>query len=312
MKITKEAVPEGRLKATEEAMRLINGYSKRELAAEEVFIFELRLCDNQVDRDHERFSAKALKGLAELFVGKTGIFDHQWTSSGQKARIFKTEVVEEPERAGINGERYAYLKASAYMLREGNGELISEIEGGIKREVSVGCSMGSAICSICGEERGSAKCGHSAGREYGGKLCYFTLDDPKDAYEWSFVAVPAQKEAGVMKKYSVKEKASTLEELVKLSGDNKIAAELEKLKTAAAMGDSYISGLRNEVVRLSAMARSGIDEGTIKSTADKMSEEELLSFKKAFERKIDAMLPVRTQLIGGAAPVKSSGEEFKI
>ena len=28
------------------------------------------------------------------------------------------------------------------------------------------------------------------------------LDDPYDAYEWSFVAVPAQREAGVIKMYT--------------------------------------------------------------------------------------------------------------
>ena len=36
---------------------------------------------------------------------------------------------------------------------------------------------------------------------YGGKLCYFTLKAPTDAYEWSFVAVPAQRKAGVMKSF---------------------------------------------------------------------------------------------------------------
>ena len=42
--------------------------------------------------------------------------------------------------------------AWAYMLRtEKNADLIAEIEGGIKKEVSVGCSVGRRVCSVCGE-----------------------------------------------------------------------------------------------------------------------------------------------------------------
>ena len=33
----------------------------------------------------------------------------------------------------------------------------------------------------------------------GGKVCHTVLDQPSDAYEWSFVAVPSQRAAGVVK-----------------------------------------------------------------------------------------------------------------
>ena len=59
--------------------------------------------------------------------------------------------------------------------------------------------MGSAICSICGADQAKAYCEHHAGQTYDGQLCVMALDDPKDAYEVSFVAVPAQPEAGVIK-----------------------------------------------------------------------------------------------------------------
>ena len=35
-----------------------------------------------------------------------------------------------------------------------------------------------------------------------GKLCHTLLSGAKDAYEWSFVAIPAQPKAGVTKAYS--------------------------------------------------------------------------------------------------------------
>ena len=55
--------------ANENELRLINKQTLRELTAEEVFTFRLAACDNQVDRDYERFTDKALEGLAPLFVG---------------------------------------------------------------------------------------------------------------------------------------------------------------------------------------------------------------------------------------------------
>lgn len=183
---------------TDEDMALINSQAKTPLDPEQIYTFAVRLCDNQVDRDFERFPRKSLERLAELFVGKSGIFDHCWTAAGQTARLYKAEVVDEPEQKTKAGDALSWLKGYAYMVRtERNQDLIAEIEGGIKREVSVSCSVSRVVCSICGEE--SCRCGHRKGEVYGGKLCFFSLDEPLDAYEWSFVAVPAQPAAGVVK-----------------------------------------------------------------------------------------------------------------
>lgn len=183
---------------TDEDMALINSQAKTPMELEQIYTFAVRLCDNQVDRDFERFPRKSLERLAELFVGKSGIFDHCWTAAGQTARLYKAEVVDEPGQKTKAGDALSWLKGYAYMVRtESNLDLIAEIEGGIKREVSVGCSIARSVCSICGEEGG--RCGHRKGEVYNGKLCFFSLDEPLDAYEWSFVAVPAQPAAGVVK-----------------------------------------------------------------------------------------------------------------
>ncbi len=42
--------------------------------------------------------------------------------------------------------------------------LIAAIEGGILREVSVGCQVAKAICSICGTDRRETYCGHCPGQ----------------------------------------------------------------------------------------------------------------------------------------------------
>lgn len=191
----------------EALLEQLNKFTRKELSAEEVYIFPVTLCDNEIDRDNERFSRESLENMAEKFVGVTGIFDHDPKGGNQTARLFMTEVVEE-ERENSLGEKYAYLKGYAYMVRtDSNADLIREIEGGIKKEVSVSCSAERQVCSVCGADRRTKPCRHVKGRRYDGKKCFFTLEDISDAYEWSFVAVPAQVCAGVTKQFEGEEAA---------------------------------------------------------------------------------------------------------
>ena len=41
----------------------LNQFTRRTLTQEEVFLFDVRLCDNEIDRDGERFSLEALEQL---------------------------------------------------------------------------------------------------------------------------------------------------------------------------------------------------------------------------------------------------------
>ena len=52
-------------------LEAINAQAKAQLTAEQVYVFSLRLCDDQIDRDGERFDTAALPALAKLFIGKT-------------------------------------------------------------------------------------------------------------------------------------------------------------------------------------------------------------------------------------------------
>lgn len=54
----------------------LNQFTRRTHTLDEVYLLDVLLCDNEVDRDFERFSDSALETLKTLFVGKTGIFDH--------------------------------------------------------------------------------------------------------------------------------------------------------------------------------------------------------------------------------------------
>lgn len=167
------------------------------------------------------------------------------------------------------GEPYCYLKGCAYLLRtEGNRELIAAIEGGIKKEVSVGCAVERSVCSICGEEFHT--CPHEKGAEYGGRRCWAELVGASDAYEWSFVAVPAQRNAGVMKHM--------------------------RMEQEAALGRKYLESLRGEVARLGGLAGLGLEHAVLRGIADKLGYDELLALKGALERQAERVFPVETQL----------------
>ena len=277
MNINKQAgVDQGAAPDSRE-LELINAMSRKKLTGEEVYTFAVRLCDNEVDRDGERFPVETLEELAPLFVGKSGIFDHQWSAAGQTARIYRTELVRDEQSVTAAGDPLCYLKGYAYMLRtEGNRDLIAEIEGGIKKEVSVGCAVEEARCSICGASiQDRDRCAHEKGREYDGKLCWADLIHATDAYEWSFVAVPAQKNAGVMKS---------------MRGD------MERLEREAALGRKYMEQLKNEVVRLGGVAGLAVERATLKRIVQRLEEPELDALRKAFEQQVDRAWGAETQL----------------
>lgn len=206
----------GTHEVTAEELKAINKHTLEPLEAADVFTFKAVLCDNEIDRDFERFSFKALQDLKKLFLGKTVIKNHSWNANDQVARIYATELVQS-EKVTASGEPYTQLVAHCYMVRtEGNKDLIAEIKGGIKREGSVGCAVSSSICSICGTDNAKNYCRHYPGKFYekegGAQVCTFTLAGAKDAYEFSLVAVPAQKAAGVSKSYTGKTVYASAEE----------------------------------------------------------------------------------------------------
>lgn len=305
-------IKEGKAAAEQTAdteLEAINTFAKTTLSAEEVYTFSVVLCDNDVDRDFECFTKRTLEELRELFIGKTGICDHDWRTANQKARIYRTELVTDSDHITASGEPYCCLKGYAYMLRtEGNAELIAEIEGGIKKETSVGCAVSRSVCSICGEEIGSDSCGHIRGESYGGKLCYAMLDGAVDAYEWSFVAVPAQRGAGVTKQYAG---AVGLKGFVESPAGSAFAGEYAALEKRAELGRKYLSALKSEVLRLCLVCDEGMYP-VLSKTVDAMEAEELQELKEFYEEKSARLFPVATQLPGRNEVTRFDGAAFQI
>ncbi len=184
-----------------EEVALINQYTLRDHTAEELFAFRTVACDNEIDRDNEAFTEGTLKEFADMFVGKTVLSNHRFSVEGQCARIYAGAVERVAGKVTSYGEPYAQLILRCYIPRtEAFAELIQLIETGIRKEVSVGCSVKKNTCSICGLPYWSAECEHRVGMTYeDNKKCFIRLEEARDAYELSFAAVPIQPAAGVTK-----------------------------------------------------------------------------------------------------------------
>lgn len=306
---------------TEEELKLINKLTVKELNAEEVFTFNVILCDNEIDRDCECFDIAALEKMAELFVGVTGIFDHNPRGGNQTARIFDAVCEKTAGKVTSYGDGYVCVKAKAYMPRtHKNADLIAEIEAGIKKEVSVSCAVSSFICSICGEDARHGSCGHIKGETYGNKKCYCILSDVTDAYEWSFVAIPAQVNAGVTKGFENKFPGTqnlirTVREgkCVKFTSEQakELCSYITRLESEAEDGRLFRKSLTDDTVRFALIAVPDLDADTVRNMCYSAETAELIKMKDAFRNKAGTVIPLSPQLKAKKEKNKTNNDEYK-
>lgn len=198
------------LEVTDADLKKINKYTLSPVSAEDVFIFKATIADNeQDDRNYMPFNLKALQDLKKLYPGKTMLMDHFRSAKSQIARVYDTELVQDANKQTELGELHTELSAKIYMIKtDSNKDLIAEIVGGIKKEVSTSTVPEKMVCNICGVDNMKDYCRHWPGREYdvadatgksSKRRCKMLLHGAKEAYELSFVAVPAQPRAGTHK-----------------------------------------------------------------------------------------------------------------
>ncbi len=292
---------------TAEDLALINQYSRKTLTESEVYTFSVVLCDNDIDRDFEYFTKDTLYKLSELFVGVTGIYDHNPSAKNQVARIYSCNVENLSPQKTAYGDDYVRLVAKAYLpVCDGNKDLIAMLDSGIKKEVSVGCGIAECVCSVCGEDMRIHACGHIKGEEYNGTVCCGVLKNPTDAYEWSFTAVPAQRKAGVIKSLCKQEDESLAEHFLEKSHKggvvvsedeyNSLKSYIEKLKEKAAENGRYKSHLELETVKAGITAKIGIETDLLENMVKGLSIGDLLRLRTAFEKKTAEFFPIKSQL----------------
>ena len=87
---------------------------------------------------------------------------------------------------------------------------------------------------------------------------------------------------------------------------------LEQLEREAALGRSYLKGLRQEVVRLACLSDQELDGGLYAQVAEKLTEPELLELRSMYLRRVDGQFTVGAQLKKTAGAARDSGEAFLI
>ena len=185
---------------------LINKHTIVPLTEDDVFTFKIRLCDNEIDRVFDGMTDKFLEEFKEKGSNLTGISNHDWSSNNQVSRLYDTEIITDNTKTNKIGEPYKYVLGKAYTLKRFE-EYIEKISAGLLKETSVSFESYGDTCSICGAEtvKGEdniAICpnGHVMGQMYDGKLAYNVVDNLTDIFEWSLVAVPCQRDSGVVSK----------------------------------------------------------------------------------------------------------------
>ena len=305
--------------SAEKELELINSYTRTPLKAEDVYIFTVTLCDNEIDRDFECFSVESLNKLKELFVGKTGISDHSMRSKDQAARIFYCYIETDDTKKTSKGEVYTALKARAYALRnESSKALIDEIDGGIKKEVSIGCAVSTISCSICGKDMKTHSCQHIKGRKYKNNLCYGILENPTDAYEWSFVAVPAQRNAGVTKAFNLKESETmNTQDIIKsMTQGNFISTEeakalseyIAQLEETAKQVQSYKNHLTKDIARFAGIIMPSVDSKQFTQSCKSMDLDSLKRLRDDMKKQAGEAFPAVSQIRPAAAKTKNNND----
>ncbi|NLP48703.1 MAG: hypothetical protein GX345_07150 [Clostridiales bacterium] len=315
----------------DEDLKLINAFTQQELTADGVYSFSLILCDNELDRDFERFDRATLEDLAPMFVGKAGLYNHSMDARDQTARLYSCHLVRQPGKVTAAGEEYAYIKARAYMPRTAkNADLIEEIRAGIKKEVSVGCAVKEIRCSVCGADFMKETCSHKKGQTYGGKICHGVLSGAVDAYEWSFVAVPAQRAAGVTKRFESKTKIEegqemAIEDILKKldqeqgqltleEGDRRCLKDyVQKLQEAGRGVEAYREDLLLQVIKMGRISLPGLPGENLSGICKRLSIEDLCSLKAALADEAKKVLPPAPQLKAQKDHISANdNKEFKI
>lgn len=160
-------------KSTQDMLDKISKYYPKPVTLNDVYVFPVILADNDLDRENEQFSDKALYQLADLLIGKTGFVGKT------TARIFDTEVVDSEEPINKLVLDYKYIKAWCWIRKNfKNKDLIEVLENTISDRGSVSCAVTERICFCCGKNKVKYKCNceHS----------FTILSEVTDAYEWSF------------------------------------------------------------------------------------------------------------------------------
>ena len=102
------------------------------------FIFDVIICDNDINISNNKFSIPALFQINRLIRGKTGVLDVNCDGTTYDARIFDSHVECANEEATKDGEPLLFVRASAFAK---HSIITKKICDGFYTGIDLGCSV---------------------------------------------------------------------------------------------------------------------------------------------------------------------------
>jgi len=116
---------------SEKQVEMIRPYLLRDFSPDELYIRQMELANDQVDRSFERFDRGYLKRFAETIVGKSVLTGHEY-GNAPVGRFFDAAVAK-----GANG--WQWVKPWFYMPKSPGNQLARDnIDSGVWSYVSIG------------------------------------------------------------------------------------------------------------------------------------------------------------------------------
>jgi len=163
----------------------INSFSLRPLATDELVVFTMDLCHNQMDRHYSRFPDEELEKINRMVPGRPLMERHDLRGTLPRGTFFRSSLHGDGTRGRLS------VRPDVYVLRTAdNASFIHNIEGGVYRETSIGFSFRTPECAICGKDLRT--CDHVPGRTYGDTVCHYVMRDVLEVIEGSVVPTGSQ------------------------------------------------------------------------------------------------------------------------
>jgi hypothetical protein len=193
-KVAGEALGKG-MKINDEQLALINKFALIDLTADEVYARKIRLANNAIDRDVERFSEKLLEDFAKTLPGKSLLLGHKRDGTGEglffAAEIEKMSLADARKMTGEelhlpDGMKEVwFLNTWFYTVKLPSLEdFLKKIDAGINRHASIGFSAANVV-KISDDDTGD--------------VIYWEYKGPGEAQEGSLVYLGAQRAATTTK-----------------------------------------------------------------------------------------------------------------
>jgi hypothetical protein len=203
---------------TPDQLAQIRPFFLRDFEPEGIYIRQMMLANDQVDRSGERFDTGYLQRFAETIIGKSVLVGHDY-GNAPIGRFFDASV-ERDEQGWQWVAPWFYMPVSA-----GNELERDNIDAGVWSYVSIGAAVdyGGLICDIChapyyywlANDESAPQCPHIVGEAYDGTVCTATWTAERsnmnrvEAVEGSIVYLGCQYEAAVSKSATQSDEART-------------------------------------------------------------------------------------------------------